>query len=73
MSTDKCYQQYGDKYFHVFGKKFDVSEANWFAFHSPFTKLVQKSFARMFLNDFLSTEEPDVSESGRYAGMGELK
>ena len=27
----------------------------------------------MYLNDFLSCEEPDVSEGGPYAGMEDLK
>lgn len=73
QALDKCYCQYAQKYSHIFGEHFNVSKVNWFSFHSPFTKLVQKSFARMYLNDFLSCEEPDVSEGGPYAGMEDLK
>ncbi|KAJ9679200.1 hypothetical protein PVL29_021207 [Vitis rotundifolia] len=35
------------------GKPFSISEADYFAFHSPYNKLVQKSFARLYFKDFL--------------------
>ena len=31
-----------------------METADWFAFHSPFCKLVQKGFARLMLSDFVS-------------------
>nr|GMD75088.1 Hydroxymethylglutaryl-CoA synthase [Ipomoea batatas] len=33
------------------GKPFSVDEASYFVFHSPYNKLVQKSFARLIFND----------------------
>nr|DAD18746.1 TPA_asm: hypothetical protein HUJ06_020209 [Nelumbo nucifera] len=35
------------------GKQFSISDADYFVFHSPYNKLVQKSFARLYFNDFL--------------------
>jgi hydroxymethylglutaryl-CoA synthase len=40
------------------GKKLDLeSLADYYLFHSPYTKLVQKSFARLAFNDFYRTKE----------------
>ncbi|MBA0621631.1 hypothetical protein Godav_007234 [Gossypium davidsonii] len=35
------------------GKQFSLSDADYFVFHSPYNKLVQKSFARLVFNDFV--------------------
>lgn len=37
-------------------------------FHSPYCKLVQKSLARLMLNDFLSHPSPDT-QAGLFAGL----
>lgn len=41
-------------------------------FHTPFCKLVQKSLARVVLNDFLACPNPDT-ESGLYRGLQEFR
>ena len=68
--TDHCYKRFSEHYVRLTGGKeaFSIAKGDWFAFHSPFTKLVQKSFARLLLNDFLSEQHPDTSE-GLYAGL----
>uniref|UniRef100_A0A8W8K2M1 Hydroxymethylglutaryl-CoA synthase n=1 Tax=Magallana gigas TaxID=29159 RepID=A0A8W8K2M1_MAGGI len=48
-----------------------INSSDAFVFHSPYCKLVQKSFARIFLNDFLQEPSPDFS--GRYAGLESLR
>ncbi|KAK8935754.1 Hydroxymethylglutaryl-CoA synthase [Platanthera zijinensis] len=53
MALDLCYKRYRDKYEKFEGKPFSLSEADSFVFHSPYNKLVQKSFARLYFNDFL--------------------
>ncbi|KAJ6415268.1 hypothetical protein OIU84_004122 [Salix udensis] len=35
------------------GKQFSLSDAAYFVFHSPYNKLVQKSFARLVFSDFV--------------------
>ncbi|KAG6520735.1 hypothetical protein ZIOFF_017795 [Zingiber officinale] len=35
------------------GKQFSISDSDYFVFHSPYNKLVQKGFARLYFNDFL--------------------
>ncbi|KAI4327025.1 hypothetical protein L6164_019530 [Bauhinia variegata] len=53
MALDSCYKHFCDKYEKVEGKQFYISDADYFVFHSPYNKLVQKSFARLLFNDFL--------------------
>ena len=45
--------------------------ADGIIFHSPYCKLVQKSFARLLLNDFLRDKNPDFQ--GRYTGLEALR
>ncbi|GER30554.1 hydroxymethylglutaryl-CoA synthase [Striga asiatica] len=53
MALDSCYNNLCEKYVKLEGKKFSVDDAEYFVFHSPYNKLVQKSFARLLFNDFL--------------------
>ncbi|KAH7692440.1 Hydroxymethylglutaryl-CoA synthase protein [Dioscorea alata] len=53
MAVDFCYRRYCAKYEKFEGKQFSLSDAEYIVFHSPYNKLVQKSFARLFFNDFL--------------------
>ena len=54
---------------YIVGEKipFTLQSADAFLFHTPYCKLVQKSLARLMLNDFLSDANPDFS--GIYAGL----
>lgn len=71
-ALDRCYQRLADRAGSP-GKPFTIRDADFFLFHSPFTKLVQKSLARLKLNDFFRDPAPDTSEGGVYAGLDELK
>jgi hydroxymethylglutaryl-CoA synthase len=53
MAVDACYKQFCHKYEKIEGKPFSLSDADYVVFHSPYNKLVQKSFARLAYNDFL--------------------
>ncbi|KAL1827230.1 hypothetical protein ACET3Z_005642 [Daucus carota] len=53
MALDSCYKRYCQKYEKLEGKQFSMDDADYFVFHSPYNKLVQKSFARLMFNDFL--------------------
>ncbi|KAK4488225.1 hypothetical protein RD792_003970 [Penstemon davidsonii] len=53
MALDSCYKSLCNKYEKLEGKQFSVADADYFVFHSPYNKLVQKSFARLLYNDFL--------------------
>lgn len=53
MALDSCYKNFCNKYEKFEGKQFSIFEADYFVFHSPYNKIVQKSFARLYFNDFL--------------------
>ncbi|KAI5068286.1 hypothetical protein GOP47_0016631 [Adiantum capillus-veneris] len=52
-ALDLCYGRFCEKYEKLTGKPFSLSEADYVVCHSPYNKLVQKSFARLAYNDFL--------------------
>jgi hydroxymethylglutaryl-CoA synthase len=56
-SLDKCYNLYKKKFSNEFkeldSSEFNITKADAFIFHSPYCKLVQKSFARLLWNDYL--------------------
>uniref|UniRef100_A0ACD5WFQ3 Uncharacterized protein n=1 Tax=Avena sativa TaxID=4498 RepID=A0ACD5WFQ3_AVESA len=65
MALDSCYNTFCKRYEKIEGKKFSIVDADSFVFHSPYNKLVQKSFARLYYNDFLrncSTVDQDSRE-----------
>ena len=71
-ALDKCYQQYTQRA-STGDKPFTLQDGNYFIFHSPFTKLVIKSLARLKLNDFLrSTSATPCSPGGLYDGLDSL-
>ncbi|CAN1332820.1 Hydroxymethylglutaryl-CoA synthase [Linum perenne] len=57
MALDACYKHFCAKYvflrYEKFeGKQFSITDADYTVFHSPYNKLVQKSFARLLFDDF---------------------
>ena len=44
--------------------KFDLTSANAFVFHTPFSKLVQKSLGRLLLNDFTTEKVRSLRPAG---------
>ncbi|XP_058222849.1 hydroxymethylglutaryl-CoA synthase-like [Rhododendron vialii] len=52
MALDSCYKSFCKKYEKLEGKQFSA-DADYFVFHSPYNKLVQKSFARLVFSDYL--------------------
>ncbi|XP_030538242.2 hydroxymethylglutaryl-CoA synthase-like [Rhodamnia argentea] len=53
MALDSCYKHFCHKFEKLEAKQFSISDAAYFVFHSPYNKLVQKSFARLVFNDYL--------------------
>ncbi|GMH29807.1 hypothetical protein Nepgr_031650 [Nepenthes gracilis] len=72
-ALDSCYKRFCINYEKIQGKQFSLNEANFFAFHSPYNKLVQKSFARLFFNDFLrNASSVDEDAVGKLAPFSTL-
>lgn len=51
-ALDKCYISFCSKYKKRTGKSFSLDMADYVVFHSPYNKLVRKSFARLVYNEF---------------------
>lgn len=68
-ALDVCYQRYTAKAVAagLCDQQSPIDTAHGFLFHSPYCKLVQKSFARIFLNDFLKDQKPNFQD--RYNGL----
>lgn len=72
-ALDRCYSVYRNK-IHAqwqregLEKRFSLEDFGYLVFHSPYCKLVQKSLARLMLNDFLSHPNPKT-ETGPFTGL----
>ncbi|KAF5800723.1 putative hydroxymethylglutaryl-CoA synthase [Helianthus annuus] len=64
MALDSCYTGYCQKYEKLQGKQFSMADADYFVFHSPYNKLVQKSFARLVFDD-VARNASSVDESAK--------
>jgi hydroxymethylglutaryl-CoA synthase len=53
-ALDTCYKRFREKILARQGIDFDLEQADYAIFHSPYAKLVQKSLARVVYNDFLN-------------------
>ncbi|XP_014503130.1 hydroxymethylglutaryl-CoA synthase [Vigna radiata var. radiata] len=53
MALDSCYRILCEKFEKLEGRPFSISDSDYFVFHSPYNKLVQKSFGRLYFNDFM--------------------
>eukprot|EP00624_Nannochloropsis_granulata_P007034 evm.model.NODE_5962_length_8616_cov_28.606546.2 len=50
-ALDDCYLRFAGKQEEAFGKPFCADEIDYFCFHHPYNKLVQKAFGRLFYMD----------------------
>ena len=73
-AVDRCYQRLLERMQRkaLLSRRCTVEDIDYFCFHTPFTKMVQKSFARLVLNDFVNEPDPDTSR-GKYAGLETCK
>ncbi|XP_069483328.1 hydroxymethylglutaryl-CoA synthase, cytoplasmic isoform X1 [Ambystoma mexicanum] len=72
-ALDRCYSLYRKKINAQRGKvesdkRFTLNDFGFMIFHTPYCKLVQKSLARLALNDFLDDPHPDT-DHGIFAGL----
>ncbi|KAJ3219610.1 Hydroxymethylglutaryl-CoA synthase, cytoplasmic [Dinochytrium kinnereticum] len=69
-AIDKCYEGYIEKIARVSGTKADMSIGDYFLFHCPYNKLVQKSFGRIAFNDLLrNPTDARFVNLTKYAGL----
>ncbi|XP_063982234.1 hydroxymethylglutaryl-CoA synthase 1 [Diachasmimorpha longicaudata] len=61
-ALDNCYQKYCEKFEKKMSEKVSLRSFDAMLFHSPYCKLVQKSFARLAFMDFLKLKRDEVLE-----------
>ncbi|XP_063154648.1 hydroxymethylglutaryl-CoA synthase, mitochondrial isoform X2 [Candoia aspera] len=76
-ALDRCYATYRKKIESQWqkagiNKLCTLEDFQFMIFHTPFCKLVQKSLARILLNDFLASPKPDT-DSGIYKGLKDFR
>lgn len=59
-ALDQCYKLYSSKC----DNNFDLNKFDSFIFHTPYCKLVQKSLARLYLNDFKNSNKKEENYPG---------
>lgn len=64
-ALDQCYKSYLNKC----NDSFNLNRFDSFIFHTPYCKLVQKSLARLYLNDFINSN----SKEENYPGLEQYK
>ncbi|KAK5878461.1 hypothetical protein CesoFtcFv8_023861 [Champsocephalus esox] len=72
-ALDRCYAVYRNKIHAQWQRegseeRFSLEDFSYLVFHSPYCKLVQKSLARLMLNDFLLHPNPNT-ETGPFTGL----
>jgi len=59
-ALDQCYKSYLNKY----NDNLNLNTFDSFIFHTPYCKLVQKSLARLYLNDFINSNMKEENYPG---------
>lgn len=76
-SLDRCYDAYRKRFRTAHRRDFDLAkDANFSLFHSPFGKLVRKSYARLFQNEWLEGKDkllPKLKAQAEWKGLSQEK
>ena len=69
-SVDTCYRRYKEKYSakNPTRQAINVDHFDYFAFHSPYNKLVQKGFARFLYVDLMTLSSDNKATAGGGGG-----
>ncbi|CAL8077853.1 unnamed protein product [Orchesella dallaii] len=70
-ALDKCYQAFSNKALRNNSERITLESFDGVVFHSPYCKLVQKSLARLLLNDLIILSNDELSK--RYPDLLSLK
>jgi len=61
-ALDECYETYSKKFEKLHNKTFTLDFTDFFLFHTPYNKLLSKSFARLFFKDEIKFNKDDSSK-----------
>ncbi|EGR28751.1 hypothetical protein IMG5_169480 [Ichthyophthirius multifiliis] len=60
-AIDNNYKKMNEKLKERLNKKFSLNDFQYVCFHAPFAKMVQKAFSRLYFNDVLSQNNPQIN------------
>jgi len=70
-ALDKCYQNYIENYEKRTRQTFNLNQFDHVIFHSPYNRLVQKSFGRLYYNEYIrSPKEQRFQEFNSFSTLG---
>lgn len=73
-ALDQCYKRYKEKGQQLCQKaSFTLDDIDYAVFHTPFCRIVQKSLARLMLQDFLSDIGCESSEREKYSDLAKFR
>lgn len=81
-ALDKCYQGYKTKVKQAREVSPDCNQSeeavcldhfDYMLFHVPFSRLCQKSLARLMLNDFLDESKPETYAGSKYEALSDFR
>lgn len=73
-ALDQCYRGYKEKGRTLYSNPhFNLDDVDYAVFHTPFSKIAQKSFARLMFHDFLYSTKGSGSVEERYQALAEYR
>lgn len=73
-ALDQCYRGYKEKGRTLYSNPhFNLDDVDYAIFHTPFSKIAQKSFARLMFHDFLCSTKGSGSVEERYQALAEYR
>ena len=73
-ALDQCYKRYKEKGKQLCQKaSFTLDDIDYAVFHTPFCRIVQKSLARLMLQDFLADIGCESSEREKYSDLAKFR
>ena len=73
-ALDQCYRRYMDRLEKRTSKSpCSMDDVDFFVFHTPFCKIVQKSVGRLLFHDFLRGSSVATQEAKCFTGLGKFR
>jgi hydroxymethylglutaryl-CoA synthase len=63
-ALEGCYDIFCKKYFNLYNSQFTLDDADYFIFHTPYSKLILKAVARLFYKDYLKNPNGKIEYQG---------
>jgi len=69
-AVDNCYEHYASRFQSKEKAPYTLDKSDYYVFHAPYNKLVQRSFSRMMYNDFMANpSRPEYASVQRFVNL----